>query len=96
MDTSYQRLEAKIDASNTRLEAIFKELLSVRDVSLSMVGAEVNSKVSNPPPNVSKVQQAPLPPNDELVVSNNSGDNDGKKGDVEYDVVLELNPTKEV
>jgi len=61
MDAFYKRLEAKIDARNTRLEAIFKELLSVRasnTVSFSMVEAEVNQEVSNPPPDVSNLQQA--------------------------------------
>ena len=89
MDASQQRLEAKIDAANTRLEAMFKELLSARASNSSaptLVDAEVNPEVTNTPPVVSNLHQPPSPNHGAAGVSNESGDDDARKGAAEEHV----------
>ena len=82
-------MEAKMDATNTRVEAMFKELLSrgtSNSLAPTVVEAGVNPKVTSAPPGVSNLQRPPSPTHSAAGVSNHSGNDDARRAAVQEDV----------
>ena len=82
-------MEAKMDATNTRVEAMFKELLSkgtLNSLAPTVVEAGMNPKVTNTPPDVSNLQRPPLPNHGAAGVSNHSGDYNARRATAHEDV----------
>ena len=80
---------AKMDAANTWVEAMFKELLSrgtLNSLATTVVEAGVNPKVTSAPPGVSNLQQPPSPTHGAAGLSNHSGNNDARRAAAEEDV----------
>ena len=82
MRTRVDAMEAKKDAANTRVEAMFKELLSRRtsnSLATMVVEARVNPKVTSAPPGVSNLQRPPWPTHGAVGLSNHSGNDDARR-----------------
>ena len=82
-------MEAKMDAANTWVEAMFKELLSrgtSNSLATTVVEAGVNPKITSAPPGVSNLQRPPSPTHGAVGLSNHSGNNDARRAAAQEDV----------
>ena len=82
-------MEAKMDAANTRVEAMFKELLSrgtSNSLATTVVEAGVNPKVTSTPPGVSNLERPPSPTHDAAGLSNHSGNDYARRVAAHEDV----------
>ena len=82
-------MEAKMDAANTRVEAMFKELLSkgtLNSLAPTVVEAGMNPKVINTLPGMSNLQRPPLPNHGATGMSNHSGNYDARRAAAHEDV----------
>ena len=82
-------MEAKMDAANTQVEAMFKELLimgTLNSLAPTVVEAQENPKVTNTPPYMSNLQRPPLPNHGAAGMSNHSSDYNARRAAAYEDV----------